>query len=182
MMAGNDRQGLARRGKLAFQSLANRITGFSIPLFGVQWNPPAPERETVRKLLRFLEDRRALYVDHWVEIPSQVTHSVLEIRQELTRTLQTLPDNSNAVAPIRAMRAACRKFFTEPRPDFRNLAGRHHPRSHRMDDDEDPGFFVALGELRATFGVQIAALAVAYGIDVEDELASILPVEDGEDV
>jgi hypothetical protein len=51
-----------------------------------------------------------------------------------------------------------------------------------MDDDEDPGFFVALGELRATFGVQIAALAVAYGIDVEDELASILPVEDGEDV
>jgi hypothetical protein len=38
--------------------------------------------------------------------------------------------------------------------------------------------FAALGELRAIFGVQIAQLAVKYGIDVEEELASILPIED----
>lgn len=36
----------------------------------------------------------------------------------------------------------------------------------------------ALGELRGVFGVHLARLAVAYGIDVEDDLGSILPGED----
>ena len=38
-------------------------------------------------------------------------------------------------------------------------------------------FFAALGSLRATFGTLIAVIAVHYQIDVEEELASILPVE-----
>ena len=41
-----------------------------------------------------------------------------------------------------------------------------------------PAFFVALGELRATFGIHIAALAYQFDIDVESDLASILPSED----
>ena len=36
-------------------------------------------------------------------------------------------------------------------------------------------FNSALGELRGTFGIMIAQIAVAYGINVEEELASILP-------
>jgi hypothetical protein len=44
----------------------------------------------------------------------------------------------------------------------------------------DLGIFTALGELRAIFGIHIAQLAVKYGIDVEYELASILPIEDEE--
>jgi hypothetical protein len=42
----------------------------------------------------------------------------------------------------------------------------------------DSGFFVALGELRATVGMQVANLAVTYGLTVDDDLASILPAED----
>lgn len=38
----------------------------------------------------------------------------------------------------------------------------------------------ALGALRGVFGVHIAKLATAYGLDVEDDLASILP--EGDDV
>jgi len=37
---------------------------------------------------------------------------------------------------------------------------------------------MALGELRSSFGLSVASLAVQYGIDVEDELATILPAED----
>jgi hypothetical protein len=46
---------------------------------------------------------------------------------------------------------------------------------------------LALGELRAHFGLQIAYLAIEYGLDIEDELAQIVPpelrgeVDDGRD-
>jgi hypothetical protein len=39
-------------------------------------------------------------------------------------------------------------------------------------------FFTALGELRATVGAQVAILAIHYKIDLEADLASIVPPED----
>jgi hypothetical protein len=36
----------------------------------------------------------------------------------------------------------------------------------------------ALGELRGVFGIHIAKLAAEYGLDIEDDLASILPARD----
>jgi len=41
----------------------------------------------------------------------------------------------------------------------------------------DDGFGDALGELRGTFGIHVARLAAQYGLDIEDELASILPAQ-----
>jgi len=171
---------LSRRGKIKAKSLASRVSGFSLPVIGggLQWTPTEPERDIVRKLLAFLEDRRALYVDYCLEIEDLVTQSVLQIREELTRTIQALPDDSKVAGPVRAMRAACRRFLTEPHPDFRNLAHHGYRPWDRMDMEGSPGFFVALGELRATFGAQIAALAFVYEIDIEPELASILPAEE----
>ena len=165
---------LVGRGKVMARSIAHRLTGFSIPVFGVQWNPPADEQDIVRRLFVALEDRRVLFVPEYLEVPSEVTASVLRIRELLTERLQELPKDSAAAGSIRAMRAACRRFLDEPRPNFRNI----HPnrRAEWIEREEfDPGFFVALGELRATFGTHIAALACQYGIDVQEELAVILP-------
>ena len=39
-------------------------------------------------------------------------------------------------------------------------------------------FISTLGELRGVFGIHIAKIAVAYGIDIEKDLASIIPGED----
>jgi hypothetical protein len=36
-------------------------------------------------------------------------------------------------------------------------------------------FYDALGELRAVFGVHVAQLSAKFGIDIEDDLATILP-------
>jgi hypothetical protein len=36
-------------------------------------------------------------------------------------------------------------------------------------------FFVGLGKLRAPFGQQLAILGYLYGIDIEEQLAAILP-------
>lgn len=52
-------------------------------------------------------------------------------------------------------------------------AARWHDRGERT---LTLGHFVALGELRATFGLQLSALAAEFEIDVEEDLASIFPV------
>jgi hypothetical protein len=163
-----------KRGRIAAASLARRLTGFSLPILGVQWTPPPDEREIIRKLIAELEDRRVLYVPHHLEVADHVTSSVMQLREALTKTLQALPETSSAAGSVRAMRAACRKFLQEPRPEFSNLV-RH--RYDRRDQHEEggPSFFVALGELRASCGAHIAALAYLYELDVEVELASILP-------
>ena len=44
----------------------------------------------------------------------------------------------------------------------------------------DIGFNQALGELRGVVGTEVAKIAAAHGLDVEDGLASILPVADVE--
>jgi len=168
---------ITKKGRIAAKSLVHRLTGFSLPFFGVQWTPPADEREIVRGLLTALEDRRVLFVPHHLEVVSQVTSSVLQMREILTKTLQALPETSRAAGSIRAMRAACRHFLEEPMPDFRNVM-RWHGARHWDDEEGSPSFFVALGELRSTFGTHIAALAYQYGLDIEPELAAILPSED----
>jgi Family of unknown function (DUF6650) len=163
------------RRRLRLTDLARRITGFSTPLFGVQWTPPAAERDTVRGFLTFLEDRRVLFISHHLEVHGEVERSVHEIRHQCTETLTALPEQSRASPPIRAIRAACRRFLDAPRADFRNLYVRDFG-----DFRESAGFFTALGELRASVGAQVAVLAFLYRIELEAELASILPAEDDE--
>lgn len=158
--------------RISVPKIARRITGFSTPIGGLSWTSPAAERDTVRGFLTFLEDRRALYQPNNLEVESDVHHSVQAIRQACTDGLTTLDEKSHAVGPIRAIRAACRRFLDEPQADFRNLMGG----LGRFGDRA--GFFTALGELRAAVGAQIAILAVVYKIELEAELASILPAED----
>jgi len=156
--------------KIRFKKLAKSLTGISTPLFGVSWNPPESDREIVRKLIIFLEDRRALFTSPRVATSRYVERSMGEIRKELTSTLQRIGDNPEISPHLRAMRAACRKYLNDV--SSRKLM---HYRGRERETFE---IFSALGELRGIFGIHIAQLAVKYGIDVERELASILPIED----
>ena len=99
--------------KIDFKRMAKSLTGISTPVFGVSWNwnPPESERNIVRKLITFLEDRRALYNPYNIETPMWVMESVLEIRKKITEVLGTLDENSGISPHLRAMRAACRKFM-----------------------------------------------------------------------
>ena len=153
--------------KIKYKQIAKSLTGFSTPFFGVSWNPPETDRDIVRKLITFLEDRRALYNPYNIETPMFVDQSLFEIRKELTDTLQRIGDNPNISPHLRAMRAACRKYLNE-------VSNQSRPRFHYREFET----FAALGELRALFGIHVAQLAVKYGIDIEEELASILPIED----
>jgi Family of unknown function (DUF6650) len=157
------------RSRIPFVEIAKRVTGFSTPVFGLSWNPPETERDIVRKLVAFLEDRRALYADFHMEYGPWVEQSVLEMRRELTETLKTCPEDEALTGPLRAMRAVCRKFLDQM----------GHPNSRRrMHYPHEALMWQALGELRGVFGLQLARLCSAYGVDVEPDLAAIFPGAD----
>jgi hypothetical protein len=160
---------------LRFREIANRLTGFSTPLFGVQWNAPTLDVEIARKAVAFLEDRRVLYAPESMEMPEHVVRSVIEIRAMLTDVLGQVDRESHLGQGASAMRAACRKCI-----DRLQASGID---ANRMDwgSWQEWEFSLALGELRGVVGIHVALIAAAYGIDVEEPLASILPVADSDD-
>jgi hypothetical protein len=72
---------------MRFSEMATRLTGFSVPLFGVSWQPPKSDVAVAKGLIVFLEDRRVLFNPYHAEVEQHVISSLLEIRQELTRIL-----------------------------------------------------------------------------------------------
>jgi len=130
----------------------------------------------VRDLIIFLEDRRSLFGPLMERVdPYYAAHSVDTIRNELTRTLQRLPEEAKSAILIDDMRAACRVFV--------DVVG--SPHDERRTDRQRSN--IALGELRATLGVNIAVLADKFGIEVRGPLRELLPAvadsaegEDGE--
>jgi hypothetical protein len=167
---------------MSFQEIRRRlrITGFTIGEVGVDMEPP-PEADSnvARRVLTFLEDRRVLYNHWWHEDIEACIRSVQQIRQFLTDELMRLDSGSNLIHSLRAMRAACRRFvdvrFSEQ--DMITLRAHAGP---QFDDGAKLG--AGLGELRQTFGYHVALIAVQYEIDVDADLASILPAYDEDDI
>ncbi len=152
--------------------IVRRLSGFSTPFGGVSWEAPEAGATVARRVIRFLEDRRVLYNPSELEQPSHCVQSVLEIRRFLTAELGNLADQDLA-SQLSAMRTACRKFLDAPRyPDGQPL-----PVQYGIFHRGYPEwvFTTALGELRGVVGVLVAELAAKYHVDVDGELATILP-------
>lgn len=158
---------------MKFKEIAKRLTGFSTPIFGASWNPPESETSVAKRVISELEDRRVLYNPSEMEVPHYCIQSVVEIRRMISAELGAIDSNSSLSKSLRAMRSACRKFLDAVGADERVL----HYGSH-------PGHFAswqfngAIGELRGVFGVHLAQIAAKHGLDIEDDLAVILPAAD----
>lgn len=160
-----------------------RVTGVSTPCGGVSWVPSPSDRDELRKLVVFLEDRRALFDPFGVEVVGMVGNSVKQIRTELTRVLQVLSEDSRAGEPLRLMRSACQSYLTKA-TRFDDFPPWHRlPRGLRAGpgcgDGDD--FVLALGELRGVFGACLSQIATTHSIDVHGDLASLLPQQDEAD-
>lgn len=153
-----------------FSELLNRLTGISCPVFGVSWNPVDTERSVARRIIVFLEARRVLYSAYEYESVCPCINSVTEIKNYLTTELQVIDEQSRLNSYVRAMRNACNKFLTKcpDEKDFRCYAC-------RPNNIQNWIFTSAIGELRGVFGIMVGQMAKAYGLDVEDELAQIIP-------
>jgi hypothetical protein len=166
----------ARKKLRKAENIGRRLRGVSAFGFGASWEYPPSERETVRKLLIFLEDRRALFAPYDVRVARHSLPSSNRIREECTETLSSLPETSPGVGPIRAIRAACRRFIDDQRVRDESIF-------RRVDEgsfEQQAAFFIALGELRAFIGNEVAILAALYDLELDADLASIVPAEDAE--
>jgi|GEM_PF-431009 len=161
---------------MKFAEIASRMTGFSCPVFGVSWEPPTPDVAIARRVITHLEDRRILYGPTRLEDFEYCQISAGQIRAYLTRVLSENTVGADLNESLRSMRSACRKFMNK----VDEIKGRDY--RFRNDRRSFNKFLVtrhlsyeALGEMRGVFGVQIGMLALKYGLDVEGDLASILP-------
>ena len=152
---------------LLFKEIALKITGFSTPVFGIQWEPPNNEREIAKSVVTYLEDRRVLYNPGEMELPRHCISSVLEIRHFLTEKMNDLDQNSELTKNLRTMRTACRKFLdSAQRLDVQHFS---HGSYHSWV------FYSSLGEMRGIFGMCLSQILLSYGLDIEKDLATILP-------
>jgi len=156
---------------MQWQELLSRITGFSVPIFGVSWNPPEAERSVAKRVLAVLEDKRVLYRLTEFEYPDGCKTSVEDIREKLTDEIGKLETNTELAKILRGMRSACRAFLDTVQMERLVV--------HRLSEYPYPAkhweFIEALSALRKDFGYRVAALAVSYGVDIESELQSIVP-------
>lgn len=143
---------------MKWNEIANRLTGISTPVGGVSWQATELEVSAARRLVAFLEDRRVLFAP------------------ALSGDLGELDAGSEFTASLRAMRVACRKFSERVGVDGREVALYANHRGHWASWT----FYGALGEMRGTFGVHLARIAARFKLDIEDNLASILPAKDEE--
>lgn len=149
-----------------FKEIVANITGISVPIFGIQWKPVTAEVTVARNVLRRLEDKRVLYRPEEMEGARYCLRSVEDMRELLTNSLQQVQPSTHLGKQFVKLRRACR--------DFCDIVG-----SPRFDSVPLPIQSSLLSrelvKLRKVAGGVVATIAIGYGLDVEDELAAILP-------
>lgn len=149
-----------------FKEILAGVTGVSVPIFGIQWKPVTAEIAVARDVLRTLEDKRVLYRPHETEGAQYCLRSVEDMRNILTGALQQVNPQTHVGKQFAKIRRACREFCDiVGSPAFDRAA---RPMQKSLLSRE-------LTKLRKTVGGAVAAIVIAYGLDVEDDLASIIP-------
>jgi len=161
---------------MTFKEIANRITGISMPVFGISWNPPKLEKQIAEKVIVYLEDKRVLYNPYELEVPKHCIESVNQIRVFLTEQLYDVERGSELSNILRAMRDACRKLL-----DMLTMNDIHITNAYDIGLGTQMVFYSGVGELRGVFGILIVKLLVMNGIDCESNLITILPLQYLED-
>ncbi len=144
-----------------------RMTGFSAFGLGVEWEKVPGDEKVAHRVIAYLENRRLLFGSRHSKDQDHCVASAIEIRNYLTTELGLTKQGSSLSMSLRAIRAACRQFVEAGGPRGRNFLG---------DAPWDAGpFGLALGDLRTLVGWQVATIAGEYEIEVEPELAAIMP-------
>lgn len=157
---------LGKEHALKFERIYKNMTGLSCPVFGIQWNAPTIEANEARNIIVLLEDKCVLFNPGNMEDSNHCALSILDIRSETTKALQALPASSSLSNSLKRMKKSCLEFSNKlGHPNFLSF---------------DPTVQVSILErelfrLREKFGISVAEISVAYGIDIDDDLASIIP-------
>ena len=129
--------------------------------------PSFADRELVRTLFDFLEDRGVLYEAYDAEVKEWATSSILEIRKFLTDELLTARPGPELAQVIREIRGACRQALHRVSDTSQNS---------RIDMRERAA---QLGELRARVGDGVYMLSDLFGVEVVGNLQKLKPPDPG---
>jgi hypothetical protein len=129
--------------------------------------------EVARRVVTFLEDRRLLFGERHFEDELHCVHSAIEIRRFLTDELTKAKPGRSLAESLRAMRVAMRAFV-----DAAGLNARYFSYHDQVGIDR---FSLALGELRSLVGLHLALISDQYAIEMEPDLAQILPPDTSAD-
>lgn len=153
---------------MKFKDIYLRITGISVPIGGIQWTPPVDQCRLAQQVLDRVADRRVLYVPLYRENEQACRSSALDLRQDMGVIVDASPPKSHVYNIAKAIQRASRTFMSKTDPlNF---------------SSNDPATAIAtraifeghLIRFRERVGTEIANAAVAYGLDIEDELAAII--------
>lgn len=158
-----------------------RLTGLTLPTVlgtgggGATWTVEPGDKSLARSVLQYLEDRRVLHDPERAELTVPCMRSVQEIRVRLASFISD-SQSSELRDPLRAMQAACRQFLTDA-PGMETALWHSEMHSQWL-------FNQVLGEFRARVGTSITIIVETFDIDVDEQLARIMPpsVEDTDDL
>jgi hypothetical protein len=155
--------------------MAKRLTGISTSFGGLQWETVEGDKDVARRVSIFLEDRRLLFGQRYVEDEMHCVTSALQIRAFLTEQIEAARPGKTLEGVLRSMRSACRQFVDRAGPHAANFRYRD-PNPHMVDP-----LSLALGDLRTVMGLAIATMAEKFDLPLEEDLAAILPPTDDGD-
>jgi hypothetical protein len=156
----------SERKKLKGRKLAVRLIGIPTPVGGIDWDPPAEERDRAGQVLAHVAEQPVLCDPYDMAIGSFVTQSILVTRERLGGELEGLALDSVLKEGLRAMQAACRMFLEENQSPRSGYGSPYEAQLHST-----------LGALRALFGIHVTRIACAYALEVDARLEGILPPE-----
>jgi hypothetical protein len=137
---------------------------------GIQFEPKDDDREIARRVVNDLSDRRMLWRDFTMEVEEHCVESAIQLRRQLGERLNTRGISPELAKRIQLIQRLLPSFIDEMETDERL-----HHRTHWGTDL----LSVALGRLRALIGVQLGDHAASFRLDVPEDLATIVPDEQG---
>jgi hypothetical protein len=146
-----------------------RIVGIAFPWFGVSWGYGDSDKDIVRRVFTFLEDRRVLYTSLDAQTFYYVGASVGQIRDMLTGELSAKSIGIELRERLQSIRRSLRKFM-DALDQIQRLENSGSLTEFEVRDRQ----VLALGEMRGSVSPILADLAIKYEVEVEEDLAAVL--------
>lgn len=122
-----------------------------------------------QRVLDRLTDRRVLYAPHHRENEQACLSSALDLRQDMGSIIDEAPPRSPVYSAAKEVQKASRRFMSDVEElnfDAQDIATAVATRSI---------FERHLDRFRGSVGHATMNLVAAYGLDVDDELATLIP-------
>lgn len=153
---------------MTYHQILKRYTGFTCPIYGLQWDASASDTEVARDVVAELEDRRVLYSPIQMEEADRYVQAIGEIRDLLTGSLDDVEYRSPLDTQVRKMKRAARRFIDHVgHSGFDTFAQPVQKSILRRE----------LARLQDKFGEAVAEISISHGVEVDDDLASIIPFD-----